>query len=45
MSPSGSPTVTQLPERRGPDEPPKDIASLIKSALPLDARVQALPLP
>jgi hypothetical protein len=45
MSPSGSLTVTQLPERRGPDEPPKNIVSLIKSALPHDARVQALPLP
>ena len=45
MSPSGSVTVTQLPERRGADEPAKNIVSLIKAALPHDARVQALPLP
>lgn len=43
MSASGSLNVTQLPERRGPDEPPNKIVSLIKSALPHDARVQALP--
>jgi len=44
VSPSGSLSVTQLPERRGADEPPQTIVSLIKSALPRDARVQALPL-
>ena len=45
MSPSGSLNVTQLPDRRGPDEPPTNIVSLIKAALPHDARVQKLPLP
>ena len=45
MSPSGSLSVTQLPERRGAEEPVKNIVSLIKAALPHDARVQALPLP
>jgi hypothetical protein len=45
VSPSGSLSVTQLPERRGADEPPRNVVSLIKSALPRDARVQALPLP
>lgn len=44
MGPSGSLTVTQLPGRRGADEPAKDIVSIIKAALPHDARVQALPL-
>lgn len=43
MSASGALTVTQLPGRRGPDESPETILSLIKSALPNDARVQALP--
>ncbi|HEX6098285.1 MAG TPA: hypothetical protein VF432_18305 [Thermoanaerobaculia bacterium] len=45
MSPSGALTVTQLPGRRGADEPPKSLVSHIKTALPHDARVQALPLP
>ena len=45
MSPSGSLSVTQLPVQRGPDERPKNIVSLMKAALPHDARVQALPLP
>jgi hypothetical protein len=44
MSRSGSLTVTQLPGRRGGDEPAKNIVSLVKTALPDDARVQALPL-
>jgi hypothetical protein len=44
LSPSGSLSVTQLLERRGADEPAKNIVSTIKGALPRDARVQALPL-
>lgn len=45
VSPSGSLTVMQLPGRRSAGEPARDIVSLIKTALPHDARVQALPLP
>jgi len=45
MGPTGSLAFTQLPERRGADEPVKSIISLIKAALPRDERVQALPLP
>jgi hypothetical protein len=45
MSPTGSLSVTQLPERRGADEPPGNVVTLIKAALPNDPRVQALPLP
>jgi hypothetical protein len=44
VSPSGSLRVTQLPHRRGADEPAQTIVPFIKSALPKDARVQALPL-
>jgi hypothetical protein len=44
MSPDGSLSVTQLPERRGADEPPRNVVSLIKAALPNDPRVQALPV-
>ena len=44
VSPAGSLTITQLPGQRGADEPSQTIVSLIKSALPHDARVQALPL-
>jgi len=45
MSPTGSLTITQLSGRHGAHERGKNIVSLIKAALPHDARVQALPPP